>query len=97
LGSDTAPAVGEREDMLWEGASARVEHIVSGRLEAPVDYDQDDDEWVLVLAGSAEIEIHDEVLDLAAGDWLLLPARTPHRLLSVEPGTRWLALHARRG
>jgi mannose-6-phosphate isomerase-like protein (cupin superfamily) len=83
--------------MLWEGASARVEHIVSGRLEAPVDYDQDDDEWVLVLAGSAEIEIHDEVLDLAAGDWLLLPARTPHRLLSVEPGTRWLALHARRG
>jgi mannose-6-phosphate isomerase-like protein (cupin superfamily) len=83
--------------MLWEGASARVEHIVSGRLEAPVDYDQDDDEWVLVLAGSAEIEIHGEVLDLAAGDWLLLPARTPHRLLSVEPGTRWLAVHARRG
>jgi hypothetical protein len=50
LAPDAAPAIGEQLDVLWESASARVEHIVSGRLEGPVEFDQDDDEWVLVLA-----------------------------------------------
>jgi hypothetical protein len=35
-----------------------------------------------------------DTLDLNAGDWVLLRARVPHRLLETVPGTTWLAIHA---
>jgi cupin 2 domain-containing protein len=72
-----------------------VEQILSGTLAAPVDFDQEHDEWVVVLAGDAVLEVGGERIGLGAGDWVLLPARTPHRLVETVPGTSWLALHAR--
>lgn len=71
-----------------------MEQILSGALGAPVDYDQDHDEWVVVLNGRATLVVGDAPLDLVAGDWVLLRAHEPHRLLETEPGTSWLALHA---
>lgn len=69
-----------------------VEQILSGVVE-PVDYVQDQDEWVVVLDGAAVLEVDGEHCDLARGDWMLLPAGTPHRLVSTRPGTNWLAVH----
>lgn len=83
-------------ERLWVGDGVVVEQILSGRLAGPADYLQDHDEWVAVLEGSADLEVRDELLALAAGDWVLLPRGTPHRLLSTEPGTRWLAVHVGR-
>lgn len=74
-----------------------VEQIVSGEVEAAVDYLQDHDEFVVVLAGAALLEVDGEHLDLGAGDWLLLPRGTPHRLVTTEPGTNWLAVHLHSG
>lgn len=71
-----------------------VEQIVTGALLTPVDYDQDHDEWAVVLEGNAVLEAGGERLDLAAGDWVLLPAHVPHRLVEARPGTTWLAVHA---
>ena len=88
------PAVGERSEELAQLGGVVVEHIVSGALSAPVAYDQDHDEWVLLLQGGATLEVEDERLDLVAGDWLLLRAHVPHRLVEAVPGTSWLALHA---
>jgi cupin 2 domain-containing protein len=88
-----APAVGERADELVAFGSAVVEQILSGRLEAPVDYRQAHDEWVVVLSGSATLEVDGEAVELAARDWLFLPAGVPHTLVRTEPGTDWLALH----
>lgn len=73
-----------------------VEHILSGRLAAPVAYDQPDDEWVTVLEGAAVLDVGDERLSLDAGDWVLLPARLHHRLVETRPGTRWLAVRTPR-
>ena len=70
-----------------------VEEILSGRLARPVDYVQEQDEWVVVLEGGAVLEVGDEHLELGAGDWVLLPAAVPHRLVETAPGTRWLAVH----
>ena len=72
--------------------NAVVEEILSGRLDGPVDYVQDQDEWVAVLEGGAVIEVGDEHLQLGEGDWVLLPAAVPHRLVETTPGTRWLAV-----
>ena len=70
-----------------------VEQILSGSDVAPEDYLQDQDEWITLLAGAAVLEVGGELVDLGAGDWVLLPGGVPHRLISVEPGSNWLAVH----
>ena len=69
-----------------------IEQILSGVVDRPVEYDQDHDEWVVLLEGSAELEVNGETLLLEQGDWVLLPRRTPHRLIRTTQGTNWLAV-----
>jgi cupin 2 domain-containing protein len=90
-----APPVGERTEEIARVGDVVVEHILSGELESPVDYDQDHEEWVVVLDGRAVVEVGGHRLNMTGGDWLSLPAHVPHRLIDTEPGTSWLALHAR--
>ena len=85
-----APAIGETRPARAVGAVV-VEQILSGRLERRLTTG-DVDEWVVVLAGRAELEVAGTRLTLEAGDWLLLPAGTPHRLVETEPGTSWLTV-----
>ena len=91
---DEAPVAGERAEEVARIGGVIIEQILSGALKAPVEYDQDHDEWVVVLSGGAVLQVGADRVELSAGDWLLLPARVPHRLLEIEPGTSWLALHA---
>lgn len=93
LDGGAVPETGERVVELARLRNLVVEQILSGRLEAPADYLQEHDEWVAVLHGSARLELAGEAVELRSGDWLLIPAATPHRLLWTESGTRWLALH----
>jgi cupin 2 domain-containing protein len=95
LAASEAPATGERAAEIARVGGVVVEQILSGALTGPVDFDQHHDEWVVVLAGDAVLEVAGERVTLSAGDWVLLPARTPHRLVETSPGTNWLALHAR--
>ena len=89
----SAPEVGEDVVVLVADDRVVIEHIASGRTPEPVAFDQMHDEWVVVLEGAADLELDGQVLALVAGDWLLVPGSTPHRLLRTEPGTRWLAVH----
>jgi mannose-6-phosphate isomerase-like protein (cupin superfamily) len=89
---NTAPRNGERVEEVARASRFVVEQISSGELDAPVDYLQTHDEWVVVLAGGATLEVRGESLELAAGDWVLLPAGVPHRLVRTERGTSWLAV-----
>jgi cupin 2 domain-containing protein len=83
--------------VVHTGAGATIEHIVSSATVEPIDYDQDRDEWVVVLEGAATLAVDvpdgTETVDLAAGDWVLLPARWRHRVVRTTTGTRWLAVH----
>ncbi len=88
-----APVVGETTSELLRLHGVVVEEILSGELAAPVEYDQDHDEWVVLLAGDAELEVGGERLSLVPGDWVLLPWHTPHRLVHTGLGCRWLAVH----
>lgn len=93
---DDAPIEGEATVLLARGAGFTVEQILSGRLGAPQDYEQDHDEWVVVLAGGAVLDVDGVAHELGAGDWWLLPAGTRHRLVRTEPGTSWLAVRSTR-
>ncbi len=90
-----APTDGERFDLLVDTTDGRpvVEQILSGRVDTPVDYLGDRDEWVAILAGNATLDVDGQTVELAAGDWVVLPAHVPHRLMSVDEGTSWLAFH----
>ena len=80
-------------------SNARVERIVSppGYADAPDSwYDQQRDEWVTVLAGSAGLRFADEAAPraLRAGDHLTIPAHRRHRVewTDAERPTVWLAV-----
>jgi cupin 2 domain-containing protein len=72
-----------------------VRQVLSGELGAPVDYRQEEDEWALLVSGSACLEVDHDVIELGPGDWVWLPSGTPHRLLRTEQGTSWVTVHHR--
>jgi cupin 2 domain-containing protein len=88
-----APAEGERVERLVKRPGLTVEQILSGRFTEPVSFDQDHDEWVLVVEGRAKLVVEGSKLELEAGDWVLLHAGYPHTLVETRPGTSWLAVH----
>jgi cupin 2 domain-containing protein len=75
----------------------RIERIVShGHASEPgFWYDQDQDEFVLLLEGEAELEFENEVVRLVKGDYLTIPARRKHRVKSTvsDIPTFWLTVY----
>ena len=72
-----------------------IERIVSSDTPEPVRYDQVQEESVVLLQGTARLEIENQTVTLGAGDTLFIPAHTPHRVLgtSKDPQCIWLAVH----
>jgi cupin 2 domain-containing protein len=99
MGLPAQPVAEEIFDILVERPGVRLERIVStGQTTAEGDwYDQDGDEFVLLVAGAANLRIEGEAEDraLAEGDWLFLPAHCRHRVTWTrqDPPTVWLAVH----
>lgn len=89
------PQHGERFDRLLKCRNVVIERIVSSADREPVAYVQEQDEWVILLQGSARIVLDGELISLAVGDSLLIPARTPHHVVwtSDTPPCLWLAVH----
>jgi cupin 2 domain-containing protein len=84
---------------LWQADGIRVERIVSRGHASPPDfwYDQDESEWVLVLQGSAvlQLEGNAEPIELRPGSYVNIPAHAKHRVVSTSSteNTVWLAIH----
>lgn len=78
----------------------RIVRIVSNNAETPVNtwYEQEEDEWVVVLQGNGVVEIEDgETINLNPGDWIHFPPFVRHRVAqtSADPPCIWLAVHGR--
>lgn len=91
------PATGERFDTLLSHRGLVIERIVSTSKIAAQEYVQEQDEWVLLLTGDALLQVAGREVPLRAGDYLFLPARTPHTVLQVSDGAMWLAVHLHGG
>lgn len=82
---------------LGEG-QVRIERIVSKGHSSPDGfwYDQDQDEWVLILQGEARLQLANQQspITLKPGDSLLLPAHCRHRVAWTTPDqpTIWIAI-----
>ncbi len=92
------PLPREAVEVLVERPGIRIERIVSTGQVTPAGqwYDQDTDEWVLVVEGRARLRIEGEANDreLGAGDFILLPAHCRHRVVWTDDKrpTVWLAV-----
>jgi len=85
-------------DTLLKNGHVHIERIVSKGHATAEDYwyDQDGDEWVLLLQGQAVIVYESQAsVRLASGDYLLIPAHTRHRVAwtADDEDTVWLAVH----
>ena len=75
-----------------------IERIIStGQATPPGEwYDQDRDEWVILLQGFASLAYADGTnIKLVTGDYLFIPAHQKHRVeyTSSDPPCIWLAVH----
>ena len=88
----------EKFEQIVSGKNNQIERIISTGQTTPSGqwYDQTTDEWVILLQGEAELSyLDDSRIKLKAGDYLLIPAHTKHRVeyTSVNPPCIWLAVH----
>ena len=86
---------------LLKSENVRIEKIVSTGQTSPENfwYDQDENEWVVVLQGSAVLSVQNEdgtitKTELNSGDYINLPAHTKHRVdyTDTKTETIWLAI-----
>jgi cupin 2 domain-containing protein len=84
--------------MLLDSKSVKIERIVSKGHTSPKSgwYDQDNNEWVMVLQGEAKILIENQGEQcLVAGSYLNIPAHQRHKVTWTKEDTEtiWLAVH----
>lgn len=81
---------------IFTNENIRIQRILSFGQVSPPDYwyDQDEDEWVLLLKGKAKLEFENEIITLHRGDSLLIPAHMKHRVAYTSKyfTTIWLAV-----
>lgn len=82
---------------LLRGNDVRIERIVSFGQSSSEGfwYEQEENEWVLLLEGSATLGFEEGVsVDLNAGDYLNIPAGRRHRVEKTDRNGRtvWLAV-----
>lgn len=84
-------------DDLVCSPDVRIERIISKGHTSPTDgwYDQDENEWVILLDGRALIEFENgEIAALERGDYLNIESHCKHRVSWTDPErvTVWLAV-----
>ena len=87
----------ELVENLCEFKNVRIERIVSTGQTSGW-YNQDEDEWVCLVQGNAEIEYENgEKVSLKAGDTLFLKAHVLHRVsyTSKNPECIWICVFAK--
>lgn len=84
---------------LLETGHLKLERITSRAHATPAGewYDQERDEWVLILKGRAGLSFagQEKVVEMNPGDFVHIPAHVRHRVEWTDPHgqTVWLALH----
>jgi cupin 2 domain-containing protein len=82
---------------LFKSDKVRIERIVSAGQTSPENgwFDQDENEWVILLQGYAGITFEDtnEIL-LNQGDYLFIPAHKKHKVTFTSKSRKsvWLAI-----
>jgi len=86
-------------ETLLQTSGFRIERIVSRGHCSPINfwYDQDDNEWLILLKGSAVLRFEDQSKNITMnpGDYVNIEKHRRHRVELTDPNqeTVWLAVH----
>ena len=87
------PKNGENFTTLLKHKNIKINRIVSSSEVEPIEYIQEEDEWLVLLEGEATLLIENEEKILTKGETLFIPAKVPHTVLKTSDGTVWLTVH----
>ncbi len=85
-------------ELLIKNDTVTIERIISKGQKSPESdwYDQEKNEWVMVLKGKAVLSFEDQTsVQLNEGDFINIPSHKKHRVAWTDPDneTIWLAVH----
>jgi cupin 2 domain-containing protein len=93
------PIPDEIFEEIISSKTCKIERIISKGQASPEGfwYDQEQNEWVVVLKGQAALKFQDneKVIEMGPGDYVNIPAHCKHRVEWTDPHTEtiWLAIH----
>ncbi|MBV5320596.1 MAG: cupin domain-containing protein [Sulfuricurvum sp.] len=77
---------------LFQTSTFKIEAIRSW-LKIPGElYNQEEDEWVILLEGKASIEMDNQIFTLQKGDYFFIPKHRVHRILSTSKNALWIGV-----
>lgn len=84
-------------ERLLERNDVVINRITSPRGFASEPFLQDEDEFVYLAQGSATMDIDGTTVEIRAGQHMLIPGKTPHRIVRTgdEDECVWIAVHLR--
>lgn len=77
---------------LHQNNSIKIETIRSHLLQPGELYNQEHDEWVLLIRGRAQLRVDEKVINLEEGESIFLPKHTPHQVLLTSEDALWLGV-----
>jgi len=80
---------------LLRSRNVVINRIVSSDLREGKWYDQEEDEWLLLLEGEAVLGFDDGEKRLLRGDTLFIPAHQRHCVRRTSERALWLTVHIR--
>ncbi len=78
---------------LLSSEKVTINRIVSNQLENGGWYEQEEDEWLILLEGEAILEMDSEEITLKKGDTLFIEAMILHRVKKTSTNALWLTVH----
>ena len=87
------PKSGETLTTLLSHKNININHIVSSDNIEAIEYQQEEDEWLVLLEGEAILFINNQEKQLKKGETFFIPSQTPHKVLKTKDGTAWLTVH----
>ncbi|MDR1461333.1 MAG: cupin domain-containing protein, partial [Campylobacteraceae bacterium] len=84
-----SPNSDEIFEILHKQKNIEITHIVSSSKLSDILYDQDEDEFVIVLEGEAVLNIEEQRVCLKKGEYIFIKAHEKHRVLNCKDNTHW--------
>lgn len=84
----------EQFDTLLKTQAVTIEKITSNDQTSSQWYDQNEDEWVVIIEGEGSLLFEDgREISLQKGEHLYIPKHTKHKVTYTASPTIWLAVH----
>jgi cupin 2 domain-containing protein len=87
------PKTGETFTTLLKHKNIKINRIISASNIESLEYNQKEDEWLVLLEGEATLLVDGKKKQLTKGETLFIPAKIPHTILKTCTGTVWLTVH----